>query len=148
MHNDSKLDPETNKPDIISDYDANSGGIDTVDKIFMNYSSSRNNRNFIQHSKHSECPKIQNDISKELVNIFDETLSDEERTTISKKKIQATAEERNPEEPPPKIRGRCFCCRMQKNRMTTINCKTCNRSECKEHTMAVITCQECRKKRR
>lgn len=88
MHNDSKLDPETNKPDIISDYDANSGGIDTVDKIFMNYSSSRNNRNFIQHSKHSECPKIQNDISKELVNIFDETLSDEERTTISKKKYK------------------------------------------------------------
>lgn len=37
MYNDSKIDPKTNKPDIILDYNAKIDGMDTVDKMCLIY---------------------------------------------------------------------------------------------------------------
>ncbi|CAH1988902.1 unnamed protein product [Acanthoscelides obtectus] len=41
MHDDSTIDPYTNKPEIILDYNMTKGGVDTVDKMCNTYSVGR-----------------------------------------------------------------------------------------------------------
>ena len=43
-HDDDKIDPETQKPDIILDYNKNKGGVDTVDQLCNTYSVARKTR--------------------------------------------------------------------------------------------------------
>ncbi|GFQ92627.1 hypothetical protein TNCT_469051 [Trichonephila clavata] len=69
------------------------------------------------------------------------TLPPDIRLFLSRYKIPQ--EERLEDEPPAKIRGRCFSRGRQKNRVTKMKCHVCNRSVCKEHANTVITCPEC-----
>lgn len=43
-HDDDKIDPETQKPDIILDYNRNKGGVDTVDQLCNTYNVARKTR--------------------------------------------------------------------------------------------------------
>lgn len=44
MHHDNKLDQETNKPDMIMEYNRTKGGVDTVDQLCHTYSVKRSTR--------------------------------------------------------------------------------------------------------
>lgn len=44
MYEDSAISPDTNKPEMIMDYNAAKGGVDTVDKICNTYSVNRRTR--------------------------------------------------------------------------------------------------------
>jgi len=44
MHQDQKIDEETNKPDMILNYNLTKGGVDTLDQLCANYSVSRRTR--------------------------------------------------------------------------------------------------------
>ncbi|KAK9739095.1 DDE Tnp 1-like zinc-ribbon [Popillia japonica] len=49
-------------------------------------------------------------------------------------------EESVEEEPPAKIRARCFICGRKNNLVTTIICGSCKKSVCKKHMTTVLTC--------
>ncbi|KAB0804673.1 hypothetical protein PPYR_01643, partial [Photinus pyralis] len=44
FHHDDQVDTNTGKPDIILDYNATKGGVDTVDKLCSTYNCARNTR--------------------------------------------------------------------------------------------------------
>ncbi|UYV74498.1 hypothetical protein LAZ67_11003687 [Cordylochernes scorpioides] len=44
MHHDNKCDETTGKPDIIMDYNLTKGGVDTIDQMVSNFSTSRRSR--------------------------------------------------------------------------------------------------------
>lgn len=170
MHDDSAINPETKKPEIIMDYNSNKGGVDTVDKMCSSYSVSRRTRRWplaiffqllniaginsqiLYNAKHiNEAQKFRRLFLKELsISLMKPHL--EERAEIKTlppdirlflNRYKKPQEERLEDEQPAKIRGRCFSCGRQKNRVTTMKCHVCNRSVCKEHANTVITCPEC-----
>ncbi|GFR01959.1 DDE_Tnp_1_7 domain-containing protein [Trichonephila clavata] len=170
MHDDSAINPETKKPEIIMDYNSNKGGVDTVDKMCSTYSVSRRTRRWplaiffqllniaginsqiLYNAKHiNEAQKFRRLFLKELsISLMKPHL--EERAEIKTlppdirlflSRYKRPHEERLEDEPPAKIRGRCFSYGRQKNRVTTMKCHVCNRSVCKEHANTVITCPEC-----
>lgn len=170
MHDDSAIDPETNKPIIILDYNSHKGGVDTVDKMCSAYSVSRRTRRWplvvffqllnisginsqiLYNATHVENPhKYRRNFLKALsISLMKPYLA--ERAEIKSlpadvqlflKKYKNLPDEEPQEEPPAKIRRRCFCCGRQKNRVTTMSCQTCNKPVCKEHAISFISCPDC-----
>lgn len=170
MHSDSTIDPETNKPEIIMEYNSHKGGVDTIDKMCGTYSVSRRTRRWplviffqlvniaginsqiLYNAIHFEEPeKYRRKFLKKLsMSLMQPHLS--ERADMNSlpldvqhflSKYKTPQEEQHQEEPKRKTRGRCFLCGRQKNRVTTISCHECNRSVCKEHAVTTITCPEC-----
>lgn len=171
MHDEGSIDTVTNKPDIILDYNANKGGVDTVDKMCGAFSVSRRTRRWplviffqlmniasinsqkLYNATHIDNPqKFRRIFLKELsISLMKPYLEEraEIRTLPSDirlflNKYKRSQEEQPEEGPPAKIRRRCFCCGRQKNRVTTIKCTTCNRPVCKEHATTIITCPTCK----
>nr|XP_022913127.1 piggyBac transposable element-derived protein 4-like [Onthophagus taurus] len=160
MHNNSEVDPDTRKPNIILDYNCHKGGVDTIDKMCDTYSVSRRtqrwpmviffqliniagiNSQILYNAANIANPqKYRRIFLKELsISLMRPCLS--ERAEIQSlpldvklflKRYKAVVEEHEGEEPPVKMRGRCYCYGRRKNRVTTISCDTCSRMVCKEH---------------
>lgn len=169
MHCDAAIDPVTNKPDIIMDYNSCKGGVDTVDKMCGTYSVLRRTRRWplvlffqlvniaginsqiLYNAIHIEDGhKYRRIFLKELaISLMKPHLSERATLRTLPSDIQRflnkykPPQEEQEEEPPAKIRGRCFCCGRQKNRVTTISCHTCRKPVCKEHAIIIITCPDC-----
>ncbi|XP_060880495.1 piggyBac transposable element-derived protein 4-like [Metopolophium dirhodum] len=107
MNNDTSVNSETKKPEVILFYNSTKGGVDTVDQMCGNYSVSRRTRRW-------------------PLSIFFQLLN------IAEVDVQ---------EPPTKIRSRCYLCGRAKNRVTTIKCSSCQKFTCKEHVKAVVICE-------
>ncbi|GFR33460.1 DDE_Tnp_1_7 domain-containing protein [Trichonephila clavata] len=135
MHDDSAINPETKKPEIIMDYNSNKGGVHTVDKMCSTYSVSRRTRRWplaiffqllntaginsqiLYNAKHiNEAQKFRRLFLKELsISLMKPHL--EERAEIKTlppdirlflSRYKRPQEERLEDETPAKIRGRCF----------------------------------------
>ena len=169
MHSDAAIHPVTNKPDIIMDYNSYKGGVDTVDKMCATYSVLRRTRRwplvlFLQlvniaginsqilyNSLHIEDGhKYRRVFLKVLaMSLMKPHLSERATLQTLPSDIQRflgkykQPQEEHEEMPPAKIRGMCFCCGRQKNRVTTISCHTCQKPVCKEHAISTIACPEC-----
>lgn len=170
IHNNSAIDTDTNKPEIIIDYNSTKGGVDTLDKMCNTYSVCRRTRRWplviffqllniaginsqiLYNGTHASSPhKYRRNFLKVLsLSLMKPHLSDRAAITTLPthiryflSKFRATQAETD-EEPPAKIRARCFICGRKKNRVTTITCNNCNRSVCKEHMDNVVTCHNCK----
>ncbi|CAH1965874.1 unnamed protein product [Acanthoscelides obtectus] len=170
MHDDSTIDPYTNKPEIILDYNMTKGGVDTVDKMCNTYSVGRRtkrwplafffqllniagiNSQILYNGTHPESPhKSRRIFLKTLALSWMKpflseraaipTLPIDIRHFLSRYRQTQMDEE---EEPPRKIRGRCSICARKKNRVTTITCSICHQLVCKEHSVNVITRHKCK----
>lgn len=170
MHEDSAIDPDSKKPEIILEYNATKGGVDTVDKMCNNYSVSRRTRRWplaifyqliniagingqlLYNTTHVNAAyKHRRNFLKVLSlalmkphlseRASIESLPTDIKCFLAKYK---TPEEETLQEPPAKIRARCFICGRKKNRVTTIICSSCNKSVCKQHMTSVVTCNYCK----
>lgn len=170
MHDDGEIDPETNKPTIILDYNSNKGGVDTVDKMCATYSVNRRCRRYplviffqilnisginsqvLYNAAHVDNPQkfrrvFLKNLSISLMKPFLIERSYMQNLPMDIKNFLrkfSPHPDESDEEPPVKIRKRCFLCGRAKNRVTTITCSSCKKSVCKQHSVAVITCQECK----
>lgn len=170
MHDDAAIDPDTNKPEIILDYNITKGGVDTVDKMCNTYSVGRRTRRWplafvfqllniaginsqiLYNASNPNCSyKYRRLFLKTLsLSLMRPHLSERAAIVtlpIDIKYFLSRYREAQPdtvEEPPRKIRGRCFICGRKKNRVTTITCSTCHELVCKEHSNNVITCHKCK----
>lgn len=169
MHDDSAINPETNKPEIIMDYNATKGGVDTVDKMCNTYSVNRRTRRWplVIFFQLANIAGINSQI---LYNATNKATAQKHRRLFLKNlamslmgpylteraaldylptdiKLFLSKYKPTPdtdEGPPQKIRGRCFMCGRKKNRVTTISCNNCQKPVCKDHMENVVTCNECK----
>lgn len=170
MHDDGAIDPVSNKPDIILQYNATKGGVDTVDKMCSTYSVGRRTRRWplaiffqliniaginsqlLYNATHVDSAyKHRREFLKEVSlalmkphlseRASMESLPSDIKCFLAKYK---RPEDGTEEEPPAKIRARCFICGRKRNRVTTITCGSCRKFVCKQHMTTVITCDSCK----
>lgn len=172
MHSDSAVDPETKKPDILTQYDCYKGGVDSVDKLCSTYTVSRRTRRWslaiffqllniagvnsqiLYNQIHDERHKYRRIFLKNLsLSLMKQHL--EERAMLKNlpvdikcflnkyKQQQPQQENEDIGEPSPKMRKRCRFCGRAKNRVTTLRCSSCNEFVCKEHSVTEIKCDTC-----
>lgn len=170
MHDDGAIDPVSNKPDIILQYNATKGGVDTVDKMCSTYSVGRRTRRWplaiffqliniaginsqlLYNATHVDSAYKHRREFLKVVSLAlmkphlserasMESLPSDIKCFLAKYK---RPEEGTEEEPPAKIRARCFICGRKKNRVTTIICGSCRKSVCKQHMTTVVTCDSCK----
>lgn len=169
MHNDSSLNEDTKKPEVIHDYNMTKGGVDTVDQLCSNYSVSRRTKRWplctffhLLNISGINAQILYNNISNKAVTrrLFLKTLAislmkpyfrDRLRNKslpldiklILKKHVEEEEEREREDEPPPKIRSRCHICGRRKNRVTTMRCDLCHLFVCKEHSKKCLRCKQC-----
>lgn len=164
MHNDASLDDETKKLEVIHFYNSTKG----VDQMCGNYSVSRRTRkwplaiffqllniaginaNILYNNTQMEKKhKTRRSFLKSLsMNLMKNYLCERAEMTnfptdiqcfLSKYKTNKT----DAQEPPTKIRSRCYLCGRAKNRVTTIRCSSCQNFIYKEHVKTEIKCEKC-----
>nr|XP_026499645.1 uncharacterized protein LOC113403342 [Vanessa tameamea] len=167
MHDDENIDEETGKPDIIMDYNATKGGVDTVDKMCETYNVARGTNRWpmgIFYSFmnvagiNSFVLYLINNANKKISRrTFLETLSygslnphlRRRALTLSlpktlKFRLIEICKLDGPESAAAsnnnKI-GQCGYCVSKKNRRTRYNCAACAKYFCLEH--AVMVCSDC-----
>jgi len=168
MHNDTSVNSETKKPEVIHFYNSTKGGVDTVDQMCGNYSVSRRTRRwplsiFFQllniaginanilynntqiEKKHKNRRSFLKSLSMNLMNnhLSERSQMANLPTDIKHFLSKYETKEVDVQEPPTKIRSRCYLCGRAKNRVTTIKCSSCQKFTCKEHVKAVVRCERC-----
>lgn len=171
MHEEASINDETQKPVIIHDYNATKGGVDTVDQLCGNYSVSRRTRRWplclffqliniagvnsqvlYQSVKNTKVPRrlFLKNLSFMLMrpHLQDRLKNNKLPADVKLFLQKIIGRNENPrcnqeEEPPQKVRSRCFLCGRQKNRVTTMQCDMCKRSVCKEHSQKIVKCSSC-----
>ncbi|KAL4112044.1 hypothetical protein QTP88_015892 [Uroleucon formosanum] len=163
MHNDTSVNSETKKPEVIHFYNSTKGGVDTVDQMCGNYSVSRRTRRwplsiFFQllniaginanilynntqiEKKHKNRRSFLKSLSMNLMNnhLSERSQMTNLPTDIKHFLSKYETKEVDVQEPPTKIRSRCYLCGRAKNRVTTIQCSSCQKFTCKEHVKAVF----------
>lgn len=172
MHSGDDIDPENQKPEIITFYNKTKGGVDVVDRLKAEYSVSRvsfrwpltifysllnvaginsqiiykiNTNEIITRRKY-----LKNLASSLLRPYLKNKLTVPNLSNIMRIKIQEylgekldTAIIQNPE-PSGSNRPKCHFCPRKKNRKTTIRCHICYNPICKEHSSAL--CPDCKNK--
>lgn len=171
MHDDAKIDEETNKPEMILDYNMTKGGVDTVDQMCSSYSVSRINRRWpltlffsfmnmaginalVLYQLSTAGQKLQRrlflkslayDLMKphliERARI--PTLPLDIRVFLEKYRENSNDEGNSGEPPAKKPKGRCAPCGRKKNVTTTMTCHKCNQFCCKNHSIKTIVCLQC-----
>lgn len=166
-HHDDNVDQETGKPEMILDYNATKGGVDTLDKLCATYDCARNTRRwpmvifysilnvaginsmvlYFANNTDIHIPRRQflRELSFDLLESHLRT-----RTHIQNlpPTLKARIRELTGEEIPgpssetlTNVRGRCAYCDRKKNRPTRITCKKCRKFMCGEHSLHI--CHEC-----
>lgn len=168
-HDDDKLDPETNKPEIIMDYNRFKGGVDTVDQLCGNYTVSRktnrwtlafffslqniagiNAQILLNYADPKASPKFRRiflkNLATSLIKPYLQQRAKLHNLPVHSKAIirRLLAAEVNEEQdllppPPKKQKGRCTTCGRGKNNYTTISCSKCSEFTCKSHVAKTIT---------
>lgn len=165
MHDTDDIDSNTNKPNIILDYNATKGAVDTVDKMCAAYSVSRItkrwplalffvlvniagiNSQILYYTKHANVDQVRRRIFlKNLcMGLMKEhlilrstiyTLPKDLFTYLQRYRL----EENETEPSTGSKRGRCRLC---KNNNTTVKCGKCRRFICKKHSQSTVTCVTC-----
>ncbi|KAB0804070.1 hypothetical protein PPYR_01040 [Photinus pyralis] len=164
LHHDDIVSP-SGKPEMILDYNASKGGVDTVDKLCASYNCARNTRRWPMvifyailnvAGINSMVLYFSNNIDIQMTRRkFLKTLSfflieNHLRTRLQTQNLPRTMKDRIKEltgvpapnqEPPVATRGRCSYCDRRKNRPTRITCKKCFKFICGEHTLHL--CLDC-----
>jgi len=146
------------KPNIILEYNASKGGVDTADQMLRMYSTKRMTRRWPMTIFYNML-----DISTLNAFVIWMSLNPEWESKakhrrriflmeLGKLLVQAAT---TPSPPsvlegghgpsklvPPQKRARCHCCARQKDRKSGMACVTCRRNVCKEH--ASIICDKCK----
>lgn len=171
MHDNALIDPETNKPEIILDYNMTKGGVDTVDQMCGSYNVSRVNKRwplqlffsfmnvaginaFVLHKLSMDNNKLERrlflkslayDLMKphlsERAGIL--TLPLDIRVFLEKYREKTNDESTSDEPPPKRTKGRCAPCGRKKNVTTTMTCNKCKTFCCKNHSIKTILCLQC-----
>lgn len=168
MHNDTSVNSETKKPEVIHFYNSTKGGVDTVDQMCGNYLVSRRTRRwplsiFFQllniavinanilynntqiEKKHKNRRSFLKSLSMNLMNnhLSERSQMTNLPTDIKHFLSKYETKEVDVQEPPTKIRSRCYLCGRAKNRVTTIKSSSCQNFTCKEHVKTVVRCERC-----
>lgn len=169
MHDDGSINDDTGKPELIHDYNMTKGGVDTVDQLCGNYSVSRrtkrwplciffqlinisgiNSQIIYNRSDTEALPRrlFLKQLSLQLMKPhLENRLQCQNLPTdikiLIKKHVDVEQGINSAEEPPRKIRSRCYICGRRKNRVTTMRCETCKMFVCKEHSQKQLKCNEC-----
>lgn len=167
MHDDAKINEETGKPDIIMDYNATKGGVDTVDKMCETYNAARGTNRWpmvVFYSLmnvtgiNSYIIYVQNNNNKKIKRrSFLEALSyDLINAHLRRRAVnsclprlirQRLAEICKLDGPESTVTtnnnkiGRCYYCDAKKTRKTRYNCVSCKKYFCMEH--AIMICSDC-----
>lgn len=164
IHYEDEIDDNTNKPEIIMDYNRTKGGVDCVDKLCAAYDVSRNTRrwpmvvfyslinvaginSFIIYSTNNSTwntrrRKFLQTLSFQLVEDHLRRRLIQNIPNVIKDQIRRILAV---PPPPPQLdvdrRGRCAYCDRKKNRPTRFTCVKCEKFICLEHSLNV--CREC-----
>lgn len=176
MHHEVSINEQSKKPEIIELYNSTKGGVDALDLKCSNYSCSRRTRRwpnaifgaimnisiangFViwvlsnpnkrmsrrKYIKSIAMSLIKPHICQRLEN--NPTLTKEIRTIMCKlvdKEPLPSIDEAGPSAP--KIKRRCFYCPRSKDKKSSIVCKSCKKTICKPHSVAVTYCLPCQTK--
>lgn len=168
MHDAGVIDKEINKPEIVLDYNATKGAVDTADQMCGSYSVARISRRWPLVVFYSllDIAGINTQIlysfnennTKQFRRLFLKSLALNlmkphfvERSTILTlpSDISVFLSKYKPEEAldlneaPRKKRGRCVTCGRAKNINTTITCDQCHKHVCKKHVNITSLCTTC-----
>lgn len=169
MHDSGVTDEATQKPEIILDYNATKGAVDTVDQMCGSYSVARKTRRwplvifyallditginaqilFYSNQSNRKEPRrifLKNlafSLMKPHLKERSKILSLPKDITLFLSKYRSEETEGN-EEPATKKRGRCVTCGRAKNVNTTITCDKCHNHVCKKHVLKTQLCVKCR----
>lgn len=166
LHHDDMIDVESQKPQMIIDYNGSKGGVDTLDKMCAAYDCARNTRRWPMVIFYSllniagvnsmilyylQNPDIKLPRRKFLHKLSSELAENHLRARALQSQIPKTISLRikeilgirnpEPEPQPMNIRGRCYYCDRKKNRPTRFSCQLCNKFMCLEHITCV--CLDC-----
>ena len=166
MHDDSCIDEETGKPEIIMAYNATKGGVDTLDKLCETYNCARGtNRwpmvvfyslmnaaginSYVIYTQNNSDAKVSR--RKFLETLSYDLMKDhlsrravtENLPKLMRERLQQICqlETVKSSSTMKQLPGRCSYCSSTKNRKTRYNCKSCERYFCLEH--AVMVCSNC-----
>lgn len=163
LHNGDEVDSQTQKPQIILDYNRNKGGVDTVDQMKGSYSVARNSRRwpltiffsmvnigainsqviFRHNNPADSTPR-----STFLKNLAKMLTYDAMKLRFQiqnvpfqiRQRIQNILDLPLPEEEP-RREGRCHYCGRHRGNRTRKQCHSCHNFICTRHT--VLSCQAC-----
>lgn len=173
FHEDDDIDPESGdamKPSVITFYNLTKGAVDVVDRMKVEYSTTRvsnrwpltilcsllniagiNSQIIYYNNTNNKLlrRKYLTDLAKELTkpHIVRRANISSLSIPLRQKIINVLGSRTTPTEaaePLNDARSRCFFCPKRKNRFTQHRCHTCLKHICKEHTAeTVLTCTDC-----
>lgn len=172
LHDDDEIDPDTRKPQIILDYNATKGGVDTVDKMCAAYSVSRitkrwpcvvfyslmniggiNAQVLFKFACPTKAPKHRRIFLKNLALslmkehlIFRSNLRHlpQDVSAFLKLNYGRAVEPRKEEGSIPR-RGVCKLCVLEKKRSSaSMKCCRCQSFTCKNHSSVEVVCDNCK----
>lgn len=167
MHDTADIDGDTNKPEMIMDYNRTKGGVDCVDYKCASYTTTRRTRRwplslFFRHldiaginafiiytANHFDAPLRRKDFLKKLAfSLFEEQLAARAMIDSLPKDLRLYLESYRLKEevqcPPPERKvGPCHCCGAKKNNKTTVRCVFCKNFVCKAHSKSETKCTQC-----
>lgn len=171
MHDTGVIDLETQKPEIILDYNATKGGVDTVDQMCGTYAVKRISRRWpliiffsimdmaginaqILFNSNLNNPNYPRRIFLKNLSLALMKPYLEERANLKclPQDIQVSlAKYRKVEDPVTqrvqrKKVGRCTLCGRSKNINTTSRCSICDNFVCKQHSIKKVVCKSCDQK--
>lgn len=171
MHYNKDVNPHTNKPVIIDDYNATKGGVDTFDKMMHSYSTARGTRRWPLRfffgmldqaginsmilyllAKHPNKPanKYRSTFLKNLSLQLAEAHMKRRLATNLPRELNANIrailnvpEEQIPGEPPAKLhkQARCVLCPRKNDKKVKITCIKCHQPVCPQHRQEI--CLNC-----
>lgn len=163
LHDNDEVDPITQKPLMILDYNRFKGGVDTVDEMKGSYSVARNSRrwpltvffsllnigaiNSQVIYKHNNTDEVMTR-SKFLKNLAQSLVYDQMKIRVQLDSIPFSVKLRLQQIlklPPPereeRREGRCFYCGRHRGNRTKKKCQLCKRFVCGNHV--AFTCRNC-----
>ncbi|XP_055838818.1 piggyBac transposable element-derived protein 4-like [Episyrphus balteatus] len=170
MHDNQEINEETGKPEMIMDYNATKGGVDTVDKMCATYNVARGtNRwpmvifyslmnvaginSYVIYGFNNQNKKINRRtfleaLSYDLINVHLRKRA--YNTCLPRSLRQRITDICKLDGPESSVTanntkiGRCSYCSSKKNRKTRYNCVSCKTYFCLEH--AIMVCLDCQEK--
>lgn len=165
IHFDDKIDENTNKPEIIIDYNQIKGGVDCVDKLCAAYDVSRNTRrwpivvfysllnvaginSFVVYATNNSKWNIRRrqflrTLCFQLIEGHLRRRAIQKIPNIMKVRIRGILGLEEPLPPPTSdnARGRCAYCDRNKNRPTRFSCVKCRKFVCLQYSLNI--CRDC-----
>lgn len=168
MHDYDDIDAETNKPQIILDYNRTKGGVDTVDQKCSTYTTKRktsrwplslffrmldiagiNSEIIFNFNNPGDVCRRRKYLTKLAFQLIESQLKERVQLKNLPKDISlfltnyASKPVTSKESSADARTGGCHICGKRKNNRTTVRCVLCQNFVCKNHSKCQITCNEC-----